>query len=58
MLAQYIDLAVEMARYEIVEDDGLSWGEVPGFRGVWAKHKTLPGCHRELRRMVGGMREQ
>ena len=49
MLAQYIDLAVELARYEIVEDDHSYWGEIPGFQGVWAKHETLPGCQRELR---------
>lgn len=49
MLAQYIDMAVELARYEIIEDDHSYWGEIPGFQGVWAKHKTLPGCQRELR---------
>ena len=49
MLAQYIDLAVELARYEIIEDDHSYWGEIPGFQGVWAKHETLPGCQRELR---------
>ena len=49
MLAQYIDMAVELARYEIIEDDHSYWGEIPGFQGVWAKHATLPGCQRELR---------
>lgn len=49
MLAQYIDLAVELARYEVVEDDGSYWGEIPGFQGVWSKHRTLAGCQRELR---------
>jgi predicted RNase H-like HicB family nuclease len=49
MLAQYLDLAVEMARYEIIEDDHSYWGEIPGFQGVWATHETLPGCQRELR---------
>jgi predicted RNase H-like HicB family nuclease len=49
MLAQYLDLALEMARYEIIEDDHTYWGEIPGFQGVWAKHETLPGCQRELR---------
>jgi hypothetical protein len=34
MLAQYIDLAVEMARYEIIEDDGSYWGEIPGLMGA------------------------
>ena len=49
MLAQYLDKALELARYEIVEDDGDYWGEIPGFQGVWAKHETLLGCQRELR---------
>ena len=49
MLAQYIDLAVEMAHYEIIEDDHCYWGEIPGFQGVWARHETLTGCQRELR---------
>lgn len=49
MLAQYIDMAMELARYEIVDDDNSYWGEIPGFQGVWAKHQTLAGCQRELR---------
>ena len=49
MLAQYLDLAMELARYEIIEDDNSYWGEIPGFQGVWAKHATLSGCQRELR---------
>lgn len=49
MLAQFIDLAMEMARYEIIEDDRSYWGEIPGFQGVWAKDKSLTGCQRELR---------
>ncbi len=40
---------MEMAKYEIVEEDGTYWGEVPGLQGVWAKHQTLAGCQRELR---------
>jgi predicted RNase H-like HicB family nuclease len=49
MLAQYIDMVLELARYEIIEDDHSYWGEIPGFQGVWAKHQTLAGCQRELR---------
>ena len=37
MLARYLDTAMEMATYEIVEDDGSYWGEIPGYQGVWAK---------------------
>ncbi len=48
-MAQYQDTALEVARYEIIEDDGSYWGEIPGFQGVWAKHATLAGCQRELR---------
>ena len=49
MLAQYLEKVMELAQYEIVEDEKSYWGEIPGFQGVWAKHKTLPGCQRELR---------
>ncbi|TAL04868.1 MAG: type II toxin-antitoxin system HicB family antitoxin [Verrucomicrobia bacterium] len=49
MLAQYLDKAMELARYEIIEGEAAYWGEIPGFQGVWARHKTLPGCQRELR---------
>ena len=49
MLASYIDAAMEIAAYEIIEDDASYWGEIPGFQGVWARHKSLPGCQRELR---------
>ena len=49
MLANYIDQAIEQAVYEIIEDDSTYWGEIPGLQGVWAHHKTLEGCRRELR---------
>jgi predicted RNase H-like HicB family nuclease len=49
MLAHFLEVAMELAQYEIIEDDGTYWGEIPGFLGVWARHKTLPGCQRELR---------
>jgi predicted RNase H-like HicB family nuclease len=49
VLATYIDQAMELAVYEIIEDDKLYWGEIPGLQGVWARHATLEGCRRELR---------
>jgi predicted RNase H-like HicB family nuclease len=49
MLASYIDQAMELAVYEIVEDEGTYWGEIPGLQGVWAHHQTLEGCRRELK---------
>lgn len=49
MLASYIDRALELAVYEIIEDEGAYWGEIPGFQGVWARHAALEGCRKELR---------
>ena len=49
MLAHFLDVAMEMAQYEIIEDDASYWGEIPGLQGVWARHQTLAGCQRELR---------
>jgi predicted RNase H-like HicB family nuclease len=49
MLANYIDKAMELAVYEILEEDRNFWGEIPGLQGVWAKHVNLEGCRGELR---------
>jgi predicted RNase H-like HicB family nuclease len=49
MLANYIDKAMEQADYKIIQKEGVYWGEIPGLQGVWARHKTLEGCRRELR---------
>ena len=49
MLATYIDKAMEMAIYEIIEDDNTYWGEIPNIQGVWANYETLEGCRNELR---------
>ena len=49
MLAEYIDKAMEQAVYEIMTEDKMFWGEIPGLQGVWARHSTLEGCRRELR---------
>jgi hypothetical protein len=34
MLANYIDQAMELAIYEIIEEDNSYWGEIPGLQGV------------------------
>jgi predicted RNase H-like HicB family nuclease len=49
MLASYIGEAMEQAVYEIIEDEGTYWGEIPRLQGVWARQATLEGCRRELR---------
>ncbi|MGL5796070.1 MAG: type II toxin-antitoxin system HicB family antitoxin [Waterburya sp.] len=49
MLASYIDKAMELAHYEIIEDEGTYWGEIPGLQGVWANNSTLEECRTELK---------
>ncbi len=53
MTSDFLDIAMELAHFEIIEDDGTYWGEIPGFQGVWARHQTLAGCQRELREALG-----
>ena len=49
MLTEYIRNAMEIARYEIIEDDGTYWGEISGFQGVWARAESLEKCRDELK---------
>jgi predicted RNase H-like HicB family nuclease len=49
MLATYIDKAMELATYEIIEDDQTFWGEIPPLQGVWANENNLEACRRELK---------
>lgn len=47
MLFEYVQKAVEKARYKQLEDN--SWFvEIPGFAGVWAQGRTVEACRKEL----------
>jgi predicted RNase H-like HicB family nuclease len=48
MLTEYIQAAMRHAHYEILEDNGSFYGEIPGFQGVWANESTLEECRDEL----------
>lgn len=48
MLIEYVQQALRLAKYEILED-GSFYGEIPGFDGVWAQAQTLEDCREELR---------
>lgn len=48
MLSQYIQKALRRAKYEILEDDGTFYGEIPGFQGVYSNADTLEDCRNEL----------
>ena len=48
MITEYIEAALERARYEIIDDEEPYYGEVPELPGVWATGKTLERCRRNL----------
>jgi predicted RNase H-like HicB family nuclease len=52
MLTEYIQAALKKARYEILADDGSFYGEIPGFKGVYANSSTLEECRNELREVL------
>jgi predicted RNase H-like HicB family nuclease len=52
MLTSYIRAAMRRAKYEILSDDGSFYGEIPGFRGVYANADTLEACREELEEVL------
>lgn len=54
MLTEYVQDTVRRANYEILEDDGAYYGEIPGFDGVWANASTLEDCRLELEKVLEG----
>jgi predicted RNase H-like HicB family nuclease len=52
MLTEYIQKALDSARYEMIEDDEPFYGEVPELSGVWATGRTLEECRRNLAEAV------
>lgn len=52
MLRQYIHGAMHRAKYEILQDDGTFYGEIPGFDGVYANAATLEDCRNELKEVL------
>jgi len=48
MILEYINAAMEHARYQIIEDEEPYYGEIPEVKGVWATGKSLEECRRNL----------
>jgi len=42
------------ASYQIVEDDGSFYGEIPPIPGVWANATSLEACREELESVLEG----
>ena len=52
MLTKYITAAMRKAVYEILPEDGLYYGEIPGLQGVWANADSLEECRIELQEVL------
>ncbi len=48
MIEEYLQKAMEAARYELLEDEEGFYGEISGATGVWATGSTLESCRKEL----------
>ena len=48
MIVQYIQEAMNTAQYEMLEDDGTFYGEIPACTGVYANADSLENCRLEL----------
>ncbi|MBA3047309.1 type II toxin-antitoxin system HicB family antitoxin [Patescibacteria group bacterium] len=51
MLIQFIEKNLFKAKYKTL-DDGSYFGEIPGFKGVWANNKNLEKCREELKEVL------
>lgn len=54
MIREYIQAALERARYELIDDAEPYYGEIPELPGVWATGKTLEDCRRNLADVLDG----
>ena len=52
MLSNYLRTAMHLAKYEILADDGMYYGSIPEFNGVYAYTKTLESCREELEEVL------
>ncbi len=48
MLSEYLQAAARHATYEILEEDGEFFGQIPLCQGVHATGPTLEACRQEL----------
>ena len=52
MLTRYIQAAMRLARYDVIEGEGSFYGHIPECPGVWATAKTLEDCREELQEVL------
>jgi predicted RNase H-like HicB family nuclease len=49
LIIEYINAALMLAKYEIIDDEEPYYGEIPGIQGVWASGRTLEECRQRLK---------
>ena len=52
MLSNYIKAALNHAKYEILEEDGSFYGEIPECNGVYAQSDSLENCRAEIEEVL------
>lgn len=52
MLKKYLDIALRHAKYEILQDDGSFYGEIPECNGVYANANSLEECREQLEEVL------
>ena len=52
MIREYIAAAMKRAKYEILEDDGTYYGEIPAFQGVYSNAEHLEDCRNMLEEVL------
>ena len=52
ILIEYVERAMNKAKYEELPEDRTYFGRVPGLRGVWANERTLESCRDRLAEAV------
>jgi predicted RNase H-like HicB family nuclease len=54
MITEYINAALQRAKFEIIKDEEPYYGEVTELEGVWATGKTLEECRHNLAEVIDG----
>ena len=54
MIIEYLQAALDKAKYEIIDDEEPFYGEVPELKGVWSTGKTLEDCRKNLSSVIEG----
>ncbi len=52
MLSEHIQAALRHAKYDLLQEDGSFYGEIPECQGVYANAPTLEECPEELRQVL------